>query len=250
MNALLERAISAVNIRVTRSWSPHALPSRSKAPIASFTFDDFPRSAATEGARVLKDFGARGTYFVSGSRKGRNLDGLDQFVEQDLVDVADAGHEIGCHTFGHVALSSISRSQITADLEKNTEFVHSILGNCTLSSFAYPYGHVTLSTKSFIGRHFPICRGIWGGVNRGRIDFMQLKAVSLERSFDQTHVEELLDEAKRANGWIIFFTHDVSDQPSPYGCTPGQLAGVLQAVVERGIEILPVKNAAGRMRFA
>jgi hypothetical protein len=48
---------------------------------------------------------------------------------------------------------------------------------------------------------------------------------------------------------VIFFTHDVSDEPSPYGCRPGELAGVLQAVIDRGIEILPIKNAAGKMRF-
>ena len=63
-------------------------------------------------------------------------------------------------------------------------------------------------------------------------------------------MEKILDEAKETNGWVIFFTHDVSDNPSPYGCLPRQLADVVQAVIDRGIEILPIKNAAGKIRFS
>ena len=93
-----------------------------------------------------------------------------------------------------------------------------ILGDYTMCSFAYPDGDVSITTKALLGRWFPICRGIWSGVNQRRIDFMQLKAVGLERSFDQARMERILDEAKETNGWVIFFTHDVSDSPSPYGC--------------------------------
>jgi peptidoglycan/xylan/chitin deacetylase (PgdA/CDA1 family) len=249
MNAIWDKARTAFSERLTRNWSPHALPCRALAPVVSFSFDDFPRSAATEGAKVLREFGVKGTYFVAGARAGRHLDDVDQFTKEDLIAVAEAGHEIGCHTFGHIRLPSASYTEITDDLLRNQEFVHRVLGDYTMCSFAYPDGDVSITTKALLGRWFPICRGIWGGVNHRRIDFMQLKAVSLERSFDRAHVEKILDDAKAINGWVIFFTHDISDNPSPYGCRPGQLAGVLQSVMDRGIEILPVKNAAGKMRF-
>lgn len=250
MNAIWDKARTAFSERLTRNWSPHALPSRAKAPVVSFSFDDFPRSAAKEGARVLREFGVKGTYFVAGGRAGRHLDDVDQFTEDDLLSVAEAGHEIGCHTFGHIRLPSASHSEIADDLLRNQEFVQQILGDYTMCSFAYPDGDASIATKALVGRWFPICRGIWDGVNHRRIDFMQLKAVSLERSFDRAHVERVLDEAKGTNGWVIFFTHDISEKPSPYGCLPGQLAGILQAVIDRGIEILPIKNAAGKMRFS
>jgi peptidoglycan/xylan/chitin deacetylase (PgdA/CDA1 family) len=250
MNAMWDRARTAFSERLTRNWSPHALPSCATAPVVSFSFDDFPRSAAREGASVLREFGVTGTYFVAGARAGRHLDDVDQFTTDDLIAVAEAGHEIGCHTFGHIRLPSASLSEITDDLLRNQEFVQQILGDYMMCSFAYPDGDVSIPTKALLGRRFPICRGIWSGVNQGRIDFMQLKAVGLERSFDQAHVERILDDAKETNGWVIFFTHDVSDNPSPYGCLPRQLADVVQAVIERGIEILPIKNAAGKIRFS
>lgn len=250
MTAIWDKARTLLSERLTRNWAPHALPSRATAPVVSFSFDDFPRSAATEGASILREFGVRGTYFVAGARAGRHLDEADQFTVDDLLAVAEAGHEIGCHTFGHIRLPTASHKEITDDLLRNQEFVQRILGDYTMCSFAYPDGDVSITTKALVGRWFPICRGIWNGVNHKRIDFTQLKAVSLERSFDRARVEKALDDAMRSNGWVIFFTHDVSDKPSPYGCRPSHLAGVLQAVVERGIEILPMKNAARKMRFS
>ena len=203
-----------------------------------------------EGARILREFGVKGTYFVSGARAGRHLDEADQFTPDDLLGVAEAGHEIGCHTFSHIRLPTASHQEITDDLLRNQEFVRQILGDYTICSFAYPDGYASITTKALVGRWFPVCRGIWSGVNHKRIDFMQLKAVSLERDFDRARVEKALDEAMGTNGWLIFFTHDVSDNPSLYGCRPSQLAAVVQAVVERGIEILPMKNAARKMRFS
>ena len=36
-------------------------------------------------------------------------------------------------------------------------------------------------------------------------------------------IHRVFDEAVATNGWLIFYTHDVADTPSPWGCTPGLL---------------------------
>jgi peptidoglycan/xylan/chitin deacetylase (PgdA/CDA1 family) len=243
-------AATAFRERLARNWTFQAVRNQATAPLVSFSFDDFPRSAATVGAPILKDFGVKGSYFVSGGRAGRHIDGLDQFVEDDLIRVAEAGHEIGCHTFSHIALPENSATAIKDDLLRNAEFVHRVLGEYTMSSFAYPYGTVSLSKKALMGRFFPMCRGIWSGVNKRQVDCRQLRAMSLERSFDEGKVSAALDQAQASNGWLIFFTHDISDNPSPYGCEPIRLARVLNDVLERGIEILTIKAAAERVRCA
>ena len=69
------------------------------------------------------------------------------------------------------------------------------------------------------------------------------------RPFDLAKIERLIDEAVVRKGWLIFFTHDVSDNPSPFGFRSLAFAQVVEMVIERGIEILPVKNATGRVRF-
>lgn len=36
---------------------------KSEKPIVSFTFDDFPKTAATNGRRILNEYKKRGTFF-------------------------------------------------------------------------------------------------------------------------------------------------------------------------------------------
>ncbi len=248
IHAIWNRARNAFSERITRNWTPHALYSAASAPLASFTFDDFPRSAATAGARLLRDFDAKGTYFVAGGRAGRHLDGLDQFTEEDLLTVAEEGHEIGCHTFSHLRLPSAARRDIEGDLALNSAYVRGLLGDYAMTSFAYPFGAASISSKRFLRHRFPFCRGIWSGINMGRVDFTQLRAVPLDYRLDHAQLAQILDEAERSNGWLIFFTHDVSESPSPYGCKTRDFALVLEAVSKRRIQMLPVRDAGAKVR--
>jgi peptidoglycan/xylan/chitin deacetylase (PgdA/CDA1 family) len=251
MSAILSRAAKAVQVRLARNVPRNGLDSRLAEPMVSFTFDDFPRSALHEGGRVLRERGWAGTYFAAGSFCGRRVDGLDYFDRDDLAQAAAEGHEIGCHTFGHLRLTEAKPEEIDADLRRNAGFVAETLPDHRLSSFAYPFGDLHLAQKALIARRFPICRGIWPGLNAGRMDFAQLKAVSLERRMSEgVDVEAWLDRAEARRGWLIFFTHDVSDGPSPYGSSRRAFEAVADAVARRGIRVLPVKNAVGQARFA
>jgi peptidoglycan/xylan/chitin deacetylase (PgdA/CDA1 family) len=240
-----------VSQRLAMHWAPRALVNRAASATVSFTFDDFPKSAATTGAAILKSRGVRGTFFVSGGYLDRSEWGQDYYGEEDLLALAADEHEIGCHTFSHMRLPGARPEAIDADLTRNADFVRSVLGEYVMSSFAYPNGQVSISTKAQIAARFPIARGIRAGVNEGVIDFQQLRAIPLERrSFDFASAKEAFRRAKARNGWLIFFTHDVSDEPSPYGTTPSELARLVDTAMEEQVEVLPVKSAAGKARFA
>jgi len=251
MSAFLARAAKAAQVRLARNVKINGLDTGLDEPVVSFTFDDFPRSALSEGGRILRERGWAGTYFAAGGFCGRRVDGLDYFDHDDLVRAAEEGHEIGCHTFGHLRLPATPAAEIEADLQRNAGFVAEVLPDHRLSSFAYPYGDLDLGRKTLIARHFPVCRGIWPGINAGRMDFAQLKAIPLERrSHADLDVEAWLDRAEAMRGWLIFFTHDVSDDPSDYGCFRDAFEAAADAVARRGMRVLPVKNAVGLARFA
>ena len=251
MNALLARVRKSAQVRLARNVPVHGLDTRLSEPVVSFSFDDFPKSALTEGGRILRERGWTGTYFAAGGFCGRTVEGLDYFDAEDLVGAQEQGHEVACHTFGHLRLPTASRDEIGGDLDRNAAFVRDILPDHRLASFAYPYGDLDLGRKALIARRFPVCRGIWPGVNVGRMDFGQLKAVGLERwSLDNLDVEAWLDRAVGANGWLIFFTHDVSADPSAFGCFTDAFERIADAVARRGLRVLPVKNAAGLARFS
>jgi hypothetical protein len=95
------------------------------------------------------------------------------------------------------------------------------------------------------------CRGIFGGINAPDLDLNLLRANSLYGDVDQlTHVEKLISENKAKRGWLIFYTHDVRDNPSRYGCTPALLVSALSAAMRSGSEISTVAGLVGELQAA
>jgi len=99
-------------------------------------------------------------------------------------------------------------------------------------------------TKAKIAKYFQCCRGGGQTVNVGTADLNQLSAYFLEQSRHNIQaIKDLIDHNRRVRGWLIFATHDVSDNPTPYGCTPELFENVVQYAVSSGARILPVIRA-------
>ena len=214
-------------------------------PVASFSFDDFPMSAWETGGAILRRFDARATYYAAGGFCGRRVDGIDYYDEETLREVHAAGHELGCHSFSHEPSPLIGSELLTDDLDRNGIFLREALGQAAGPlSFAYPYGQLDQRTKRLMAGSYPSCRGIHPGVNGAHTDLAQLKAIPLERrSWKAAKVERWIETAKAQKGWLVFFSHDVSDDPTPYGCTPAMLEHALAATKAAGFDVLPVSDA-------
>ncbi|HWE73076.1 MAG TPA: polysaccharide deacetylase family protein [Stellaceae bacterium] len=248
--ALMSRKLNGIEVRLTRNIKARALDTHLAEPVVSFCFDDFPRSAVTEGGRMLLERGWTGTFYAAGSFCGREVDGISYFSEDDLHQIDEEGHEIGCHTFSHLRVAHKKASTVLDDLKRNAEFLAKALPDHRCSTFAYPFGDLRLPQKMLVSRQFGVCRGIWPGVNRGRMDFGELKAVPLGQigpDFDA--ILGWIDTAVRENAWLIFFTHDIGPRPSEWGYQPEAFAKLLDVVAARRIKVLPVKNAVGLARF-
>src|SRR5271165_4948224 len=149
--------------------------------IVSFTFDDVPASAASAGAPILEAFGIRGTYYLCGGLLGGQGD-LTPLLDRGQAEaLASAGHEIGCHTYAHTDVRSIGWPSLEVSLRKNAETLSEISGE-PLRNFAYPFGGISFGKKLRLQSRFETCRGIYPGINVGRIDAGMLKAVPLYSS--------------------------------------------------------------------
>jgi peptidoglycan/xylan/chitin deacetylase (PgdA/CDA1 family) len=239
-----------VSQKIARSIPANPVKSKLTAPVASISFDDIPHSAARIGAPILEAADLRGTFYVCGKHTGQTFESRPQHEVHDLIDLHKAGHELACHSFAHPNVTAIDDVVRSLDIEKNQAFVRQHVGDAALSSFAYPYGAVSIGAKTYYAKRFLTCRGVYAGVNSGIMDFSELLAVGIEsRQHDMGRVRALIDEAKAKNGWLIFFTHDVGPQPSDYGCKPKDLEDVIDALKAASIETLPVKAAAAAALF-
>ena len=100
-----------------------------------------------------------------------------------------------------------------------------------------------------MAQRFQCCRGGGQKVNVGRADLNQLAAYFLEKSRDNIQkIKEIIDLNRTVRGWLILATHDISDNPSPYGCTPKCFQEVVQYAAGSGARILPVFKALETLR--
>lgn len=212
--------------------------------VFSLSFDDIPASAWTEAGPVLAEHGVKATYYVCGGLAGgRNMD-RDQFEVPHLQALYAAGHEVGCHTFGHTSALRMDAEALRLSLDVNAAWVAERLDGHRMTTFAWPFGDATLSAKRLVRGRFAMARGVRDGINAGREDRGLIKSMGLEsrrlRGYD---FAALMAETAASHGWLTAYGHDVSDQPTDYGCTPDDLDRVLRLAKAAGLVILPLGEA-------
>jgi peptidoglycan/xylan/chitin deacetylase (PgdA/CDA1 family) len=224
------------------------VPLGARGPIVSFAFDDFPRTALTSGGRILKSCGARGTYYTAIGLMNSSNDLGEQFRTEDLDSLLADGHELASHTFGHVSCRSVSLSTFIREVEKGRRAIQEITGQVDSGNFAFPFGEVTLNAKRALGKCVASCRGIWQGLNGPEVDLNLLRANSLYGDRDKNNwVEELIVENERQKSWLIFYSHDVRDTPSRFGCTPALLEFAVSCALGRNARILTVAEVVAEL---
>lgn len=237
----LRNQLGDMRRKVWCSVSNRTLALGQSGPIVSFTFDDFPRSAYLCGAPILESYGARATYYVSMSlMNGVNKLG-DQFRMEDLWALTQKGHELGSHTFSHLSAQKVDCAEFAQDVERGEEAISNALGRSSSGNFAYPYGAITLRTKRRIGPALRSCRGTCHGLNGPQVDLNLLRANPLYGSISEIKsAQQLIQECAVQRKWLIFYSHDVSRNPSPYGCTPELLETVCSLAAKKRLRFLTV----------
>lgn len=216
--------------------------------VVSFSFDDFPRSALISAAPIMDKYGIRGTYYASLGRVDQDSTVGRLFNYDDLHTVVSEGHELACHTFSHLSAYYHSADEIARDCVKNRAKMRELFPGTHLLNFSYPFGDVTPAAKRSIGAAYESCRTSTSGINRGVTDLMCLRGSPMYQSAADKRLMSLIDETLKSGGWLIFYTHDVSSFPSPYGCTPEYFKFVLDYVKSSGLEVLTVRDAITRFK--
>jgi peptidoglycan/xylan/chitin deacetylase (PgdA/CDA1 family) len=214
-------------------------------PIISFTFDDAPRTAFRTGGDILKSFGARATFFVSLGLLGSQTEVGPIASPDDLLRAVGEGDELGCHTFDHLDTWKTPRQKFVESVLANEQALGKILPGTGFKTFAYPINEPRPSVKTLLEKYFICCRGGGQIPNIGCADLNLLKACFLDRRtrIGLNFVKRLVDYNGSCRGWLIFATHDVTDNPSSYGCTPKFFAEVVEYAARSGALLLPVREA-------
>lgn len=173
----------------TRPAAAGGAPSRTVA----LTFDDGYASVATDAWPVLEARRIPATLFVIGGRLGQDnrWPGQASWVpvmplldERGLRELADAGADIGGHTWSHPSLPRLDAGRLDDEVRGAADRLEQVVGR-PVRHFAYPYGHYGRREISAAAARFDIaatadCRRADAGTPHalGRLDAHDLHLAS------------------------------------------------------------------------
>lgn len=232
--------------RLVRLAARRPLTQAPDRPMISFCFDDAPLTAARAGAEALEARGALGVYYVAAGLAGTEAPMGICATPADYRRLAAAGHEIACHTWSHLDCGRASGAEALADVDRNaTAFAE--WGAPAPVSFAYPYGDVAAAPKAALGTRFTTLRALHHGLVEAGCDLNQVPAVGIEGPDGEALAARWMAAAKRRRAWLILYTHDVREDPSPWGCTPAALVRLIDRARADAFEIVTMAEGARRL---
>jgi peptidoglycan/xylan/chitin deacetylase (PgdA/CDA1 family) len=249
MNNLLLRIKGKYHRTLANQFCRRMVTVTPSIPLISFTFDDAPKTAFKTGGAILDSCGAKATYYLSLALLGTETEVGEIAGKDDLLAAVDNGHELGCHTFNHLDAWYTSTDKYMTSVMENQQALEKILPGQHFSTFAYPKSGATLPVKYPLQKLFTCCRGGGQVANVGMTDLNMLKACFLDKrtNIDLNFIKKLIDYNANHKGWLIFATHDVADNPSPYGCTTEFFREVVDYSARSGAALLTVKDACKRL---
>ncbi len=236
--------IEKISRKLARAVPLKSLKMSNDQPLVSFTFDDFPKTARTNGSAILQDQGYVGTFYGCAGLLGKIHDGTRIAETKDIKILSENGHEIGCHSYAHLNCQKASKEHLQQDLSRNASTLSNIAEQ-SITSFAYPFGKMSIRTRRIVAGHYTSARTTVPGINHDRVCLHSLKSHQVYGSmFNSVFFEKVIAQAISTNGWLIFHTHDVSTSPSAFGCTIDQFTQLVQLVRNAGInEVHTMKSA-------
>lgn len=212
--------------------------------VITFTFDDFPRSSLLTGGAILERAGLTATYYTALGLAGKTIATGEMFAADDIPRVLAGGHELGCHTHDHCPAWETPASTYLASVEQNLRAFAAAAPDSRLETHSYPISYPRPATKARLGKLFRACRGGGQVPNFAASDLNYLSSLFLEQCQEKiSPIERAIGDTMERGGWLIFSTHDVTENHTRFGCSPGFFSQVVRQSVQSGATILPMAKA-------
>jgi peptidoglycan/xylan/chitin deacetylase (PgdA/CDA1 family) len=118
----------------------------------AITFDDGYRDNYEQAFPILIESGVTATFYVIAGLIANNkikptrpiYDGLEMMTKEQIVEMSNAGMEIGSHTWSHCGLRNVDKKTLRYELETSKKYLEDLLGR-EVTSFCYPNGEVPIN---------------------------------------------------------------------------------------------------------
>ena len=115
------------------------------------TFDDGYKDNYVYAYPILKEEGAKATFYLVSDHIGNN----ERMTKEDLTEMIADGFKIGSHTVDHENLNELTESQVKYELKKSKEDLEKTFG-VSVNSVAYPCGDVGSSVLNIAEQYYDV----------------------------------------------------------------------------------------------
>jgi len=216
--------------------------------VASLSFDDLCQSAYLQAFPLLEKYGFKATWFVACDSVGTTDPNscCKKYMTWDEINaVALQNHEIGSHSLSHPRLSTLAGNQklLLQELQDSKKQIESMTSQ-KVDSFAYPFsdkGDAHGNVITLTGKIYKYCRCGDRDLNHWPFRLNALFAWPLyEKFYDIEHTKNIIDSCINNDAWLIFYTHDIEEKPSDFGCSPKYFENVLKYLTESRVTVKPI----------
>jgi len=149
------------------------------------------------------------------------------------------GWDFEDHSNTHPYYGKLTDAQIRAE-EDAVNAAFTSHGYPVPNHLAYPYGDYGKTAKDhariegIVAQYRKSARMVWGDMMTYPVtNWYELKAAQLKKATGWKTIKGWIDKAITDKALLHIFTHDVSANPSTYGCTPEKLTQLLDYLVQQ-----------------
>ena len=217
-------------------------------PLITVTFDDGWQTIYTEGMPLLQKYGIPTTQYVLSSQAIERDPGYMSY--EQIKQTRAGGHEIGCHSVGHVDLTSLGPQALKSELTDCKNTLQKLL-NVNVEHFASPFGKINPTTTAAIKQSYQSSRNTAGDITTNEADYNDVNvkeyfdsyniiAVTIRRETTIAQLQAAIDYTIQNNGWLVLNYHQVENGDTAYGVDMGAFEDQLRTVNKADARIVTI----------
>lgn len=204
-----------------------------KQAASSVTLDDGTYDQYAAAFPILEDLGIKGTFYLAARL-------LDEGVWDDngtirkmmnwdqAAEIAEAGHEIGSHTYNHIDLTT-GEADVEFELRFSREYIEKKIPSINVETFCWPHWRETEETLKLAAENYISARSGNGVISyylnrKGGIpsnppeNMYRINALGILNSQRDDEWKSLIDSVYKKGSWFVSSYHGVDNGNLPRDC--------------------------------
>ncbi|MBU8895188.1 polysaccharide deacetylase family protein [Corallococcus sp. M34] len=174
--------------------------------MVTITLDDGWATQFTAARPALNARGIHVTYFLITHALSEGWNGY--LTVEQVRTLQNEGNELASHTLTHPDLTTLSPSDLTAELHDSRLWLASTFGLASVPAFAPPYGAYNASVLAAIKQEYASSRTVNGGRNFRDTVIYELRGNDVNRNVTVATVRGWIDRAIAEKSWLVLLFHE------------------------------------------